>query len=201
MRVVFAHVPAADIFNANDPGLLWNVAKEYKDSWWDKKYDELRDLLRDVFIEEFDALTEHYSRLRDSIERDGIQNPIIITAGKPIWREPWMVPDSKYICESCGGSRLMIAKELGIEIPCIINDRIGIDGEPINSISEVLSKFSDKSYSVTYGPPVRVSPKRFSHMPKSYTFQEQQRCRRLIKEKQIALWKKWSAENTRKHGQ
>ena len=202
MKVRHAVLPASDIFNACDPSLLWNVAKDYGEAWWDSEYDELRAILFDLFVTEFDKMTGHYTRLRESIKSDGIKDPIIVTAGAPLWRESWMVPRNvkTYICESCGGSRLLIASELGIDVPCIINDRIGVDGEVLNSAADVIARFTEKSYQVTYGPPCRVLPVRFSHMDNDYTMREQQQCRRKVKEMMIQAAQNWKKENTRKCG-
>ena len=201
MLVKYALIPSGEIFNACHPALLHDVAVLYKGSWWDKEQDPLREMLGSYFIQRFDELTGHYSRLRESISRDGIKDPIVITAGNPIWRKPWMVPSDigPYICESCGGSRLVIAAELGIDVPCIINDQIGVDGELIKNSQEVSQRFSG-NYSIIYGPPVRVHPKSFSHMPNNYTFGDQQTCRRKVKAEMIALSKRWREANTRESG-
>jgi hypothetical protein len=202
VRVIYKEIPARKIFNANDPALLNDVAVEYRDDWWNSEYDELRDNLRSWFIELFDASTGHYTRLRESIAREGIQDPIIITAGKPLRREPWMLPSDcgDYICESIGGSRLMIAQEMDAIIPCIVNDQIGIRGKVLHSRLDVLGCFTSKTYVIEYGPPVKAIPRKFSHMPDTYSFGEQQKCRRHAKKIMIQRAKDWSAKNTKRCG-
>ena len=193
MKVLYSRLSANDIFNGNDPGLLWNVAKEYRESWWGAEFDELRCLLRNTFVKEFDRLTGHYTNLRRSIEQQGITDPIVITSGTPLRRESWMVPENvKYLCESVGGSRLLIAQELDLDVPCIINDTAGVDGKPLLK-SDVVALLPN--YRVDYGPPCIARPIRYSHMDHSYTFEEQQRCRRLAKSKQIQVWKMWKEQN------
>ena len=198
-RVAFKVIPADQIFNACDPSFMYDVALPYKERWWDAEQDSLRELLHDTFIDGFDALTGHYTRLRLSIKTMGLLNPIVITHGAAIWREPWMLPKDygQYVCESCGGSRLMIAQELGLDVPCIVN---GGDGEPLKDAAAVLDKFHDKTYQVDYGPPTRVTPRKFSHMPDYYRMGEQIRCRRLINQKMRNLAKTWSEQNMRKCG-
>lgn len=202
MRAVYRTLPASSIFNACDPGLLFNVAQWYGEDWWCPELDGLRGLLRDWFIELFDAETGHYTRLRESIARSGIENPIVITAGKAVWREAWMLPENvgPYICESCGGSRLMIATELGLDVPCVVNDQIGTIGEVLASADDVLAKFKDKRYTVDFGPPVRVHPQAFSHMPDNYTFRDQQVCRQKVKAEMIRRAENWKSENTNVFG-
>jgi hypothetical protein len=202
MHVVYKRIPATEIFNGCDPSLLYDVVLQYKDHWWDTAQDELRAVLRAKFIKEFDALTGHYTRLRASIKKHGLLNPIVVTAGAAIWRPSWMLPKDygEYLCESCGGSRLIIAQELGLDVPCIVNTNIDIGGERLNSIGDVRGKFHDKSYAIDYGPPTRVQPTRFEHMPDSYRMREQMICRQSIHREMVTLAKNWKPQNIRRCG-
>ena len=202
IRVAYKVIPSHQIYNACDPGLLHKVAVWFKEDWFNPEYDSLRLLLRDMFFDEFDKATGHYTHLRQSIIENGIQNPIVITAGKSIYREPWALPAgvSDYICESCGGSRLYIAQELGMDIPCIVNDQIGIGGETLKTTAEVLTKFADKTYDVTFTDRVRVQPKRLSHIPGNFTLEKQRICRRKVQAKMLEAAKNWKESNMRKCG-
>jgi hypothetical protein len=202
MHVIYKLIPADEIFNGCDPSMLYDVVIRYKDRWWDAAQDELRAMLRATFIKEFDALTGHYTRLRASIKEHGLLNPIVVTAGAALWRPAWMLPKDygEYLCESCGGSRLMIAQELGLDVPCVVNTRTDIGGEPLNNIRDVLGRFHDKSYSVEYGPPTRVQPTRFEHMPNSYRMREQMICRQSVHQKMVHLAKNWKPQNTKRYG-
>jgi hypothetical protein len=182
MRVVYTRLPAREICNGCDPGLFFDLATELKDTWWNEKYDPLRVLLRQWYIDLFDEATGHYTNLRKSIVKHGVQDPIIVTAGPPMRRAAWMLPPDcgQYVCETIGGSRLLFAQELDLEVPCIVNDQIGIDGEELFTADEVLERFVSKTLTITYGPPVVVSFTAFSHMDKDYTMRSQVLKRRAI---------------------
>lgn len=201
-QVAFKHIPASQIFNACDPSFMFDVASPYGKRWWDAEQDGLRELLHNTFVEGFDELTGHYTRLRKSIVARGILNPVVVTLGKPIYRKAWMLPKERapYLCESCGGSRLMIAQEMGLDVPCIVNSTINDGGEPLADGFAVLDKYHDKTYQVDYGPPTRVIPRRFEHMPDGYRMEQQVRCRRLINQKQRVLVANWKKQNMRKCG-
>jgi hypothetical protein len=202
VHIVYKVIPASEIYNACDPSWLYDVAVEYKERWWDAAQDELRAVLYDTFLNEFDALTGHYTRLRESINTHGLLNPIIVTHGKPIRRKPWSLPPEygDYICESIGGSRLIIAKELGLDVPCIVNTSDNIGGELLRNHCDVLDKFHDKSYSISLGPPLKVTPTKFEHMPNSYDMGVQINCRRQIHRKMVNLAKNWNGKSTSKSG-
>jgi len=196
MRVLYAKLPAQDIFNACDPAWFFDVAEPLKEVWWDEKYDPLRQLLHDSFVELFDESTRHYTNLRESIARHGIQDPIIVTAGTP-FRPAWMIPPwaGTYVCETIGGSRLMLAQELEIDIPCIINDRIGVEGKELRSPAEVISYFVHKDFELEWGPPVNLTFKTFSHMPDDYTMRMQVLKRRATKQEIINRANQWLRAN------
>lgn len=90
--------------------------------------------VNDAYYREMDRRTGHWSRLLESVARWGIQYPIVVTTGVPKIRDPGIVPreyqytDSKYwiVCESQGGSRILAAQKLGIKVPALINDHVGL---------------------------------------------------------------------------
>jgi len=177
--------------------MLWDVAVQYGEDWLDPALDPLRCLLREWYFELFESTSDFYERLKASILKEGILNPIVVTAGPSLNRPEWIVPKDygKYICESVGGSRLRVAQELGLSIPCIINDQIGVSGELLKDKGQVLSKFEDKSYCVQFGPPVKVDPTRYVHMPEAHTITVQQEFRRKTKPEIIRRAEEWRSEN------
>ncbi len=182
-----------EIFNACDPSLLHDVAIQYGEDWWSPQLDPLRQLLREWFFELFALSCDYFTRLEESIKREGVLNPVIVTAGPSLRRASWQVPENcgTYICESAGGSRLAIAQRLGIAVPAIINDQIGVAGEILKDQDAVFTKFSDKTYRITYGPPVIATPARYSHMPEGHTIEDQQRLRRATKPEMIRRAELW----------
>ena len=181
METHYAEIPAVDVYNACDPGDLYPVMLRFKERWW--SHSEYREQLRTWFIELFDAETGHYSRLRKSIEESGVKDPIVVTSGKPLRREAWMLPPDvgDLLCEQCGGSRLMIAQELLLTIPCIVNDRNNRFPGPDLSIEQIRAHFSSKSYDIRKTDQgVQIQPRTYSHMPSGYTFRDQQLARRKV---------------------
>lgn len=68
-----------------------------------------------------------YPKIRQSILDDGFWNPITVVAGRLIYDANWsLVPDyakkERLICFHTGGSRLFVAQELNIDVPCLIAD-------------------------------------------------------------------------------
>ena len=82
------------------------------------KYDVINPLLINNNIEpsenDMTQRTEWFEKLEQSIKKDGIRNPIIVTAR--------IDNGIKSITPRYGGSRLMIAQKYSIWIPCIIAD-------------------------------------------------------------------------------
>lgn len=162
--ITYAKLPPDQIYNGCDPSWVWRVARHYQDTWWEEH--ELRAQVRAWFIELFEHYTGgHYSRLRASIAEHGIRYPIIVTSGAPRRRERWMLPPDyafPFICEQNGGSRLMIAQELGMPVPCVIN---GPGGEEIDiqRVREIFGSEFNVSLHQEHG--VMTSPVKFLHLP------------------------------------
>ena len=87
-----------------------------------------------LYIEQFDAITHHWTDLADSITERGILYPVVVSTGIPRLRNPGDIPhylrsaDSKFwlVCENSGGGRILTAKMLGITVPAVINDRVDL---------------------------------------------------------------------------
>ena len=168
MKTVYAILRGQDIYNGTSPEHLYAVIERYRDSWWTDEFTPLRALVVKWFRELYEINTGgHYSKLRESVLKHGFQNPIIVTAGKSLRRPAWQLPPhwpQSYLCEANGGSRLALAQELDMELPCIING--DAPGEELRTLNDVRSKFTDKTYDLRRHPRhgVLSTPKYLSHL-------------------------------------
>lgn len=81
------------------------------------------------YITSLNKKNKFYIKLEESINRDGILNPVLIQAGycTEIYRKYLPEEHQKDLskclcCDRNGGSRLFIAQKLGLDVPCIISD-------------------------------------------------------------------------------
>lgn len=129
------------------------------------------DRINDLYIDFMDRYTGHWSRLLEHIDKWGIIYPIIINTGLPKQRPLSSVPmdlrgtDSKFWmnCESQGGLRILAAKKLGIRVPALINDHVGMfEGEKPATMRELAlhCKGLDQIYvSQSFGVRVNCYPR------------------------------------------
>lgn len=137
------------------------------------------------YIERMDQKNGFYRNLEKSILDEGVRNPILTTAGffSPAYMEvdpkpantknlkARVHPDLKnrmpeqIVCHMYGGSRLYMAQKHNLEIPCIINDFVGLlDGMPeLKSIEDVLQYFMDNPEHISQDERLGIS---FSALPK-----------------------------------
>lgn len=129
IHVRYGMIKANDIF-----GMVGRCGGGYNTLWadWSPKGRACRELVMKEFEEELDKICGHYSRLEESILKEGIRNPLIVTCGLPLWRNikhlpPEMMTKSQeqllLLEGGTGGSRLWIAQKYNLEVPCIINDQ------------------------------------------------------------------------------
>lgn len=104
------------------------------------------------YIDRLNNVNEFFIKLERSILEHGFKNPILINAGCVLPRKFDMLPtymqeDSEKIlfCHNNGGSRLWIATEHNLKIPCIVSDFIDrFEGEKeIKSREEFLACYND----------------------------------------------------------
>lgn len=127
-------IDARRVFNLTAPRWLPEAARLWASpaAWHSPDLDLMRAGLEAVYIEGFDKRTGHYRRLEESIRRDGVWNPVMLTTGRLFRRAELELPPAvradpdRVVCEYVGGSRLLIAARLGLEVPAIINDRAGV---------------------------------------------------------------------------
>lgn len=182
-------VPLNRIFNwlefRNHTSWCYWSHKGLQSHWWNDDVVEYRDFAHRTFLERFDRLTGYYTSMKSSIEEKGIIDPIRVATGIPTtlsMEEPFSIktlpphmqtnPSQYVYTHIFGGSRVMIAQELGIEeIPCIIYDNVK-DGTwdfcseklgPSNLKKEIESKFPSGNYFYSIGDRhVRVKTIRYS---------------------------------------
>lgn len=170
-------LPGRAIYNGSSPEHLYRVVKRYRGRWWLDDMAAVRVLVVQWFRELYEINTGgHYSKLKASVLEHGFQNPIIVTAGKSLRRPAWQLPPTwpqSYLCEANGGSRLALAQELDITIPCIING--DAPGEQLHSLEDVRGKFTDKTYDLRRHPEhgILSTPAFLSHLG-SYSMSENQ---------------------------
>lgn len=132
--VRIGRLAAGRVFNLTAPRWLPEVAHGWTGSapWLDARYEPLRDAVEAAYMAAFDRETGHYARLEESIRRDGIWNPVMVTTGPMMRRAETELPAAvrhdrnRVVCEWVGGSRLLVAQKLGLDVPVIVNDRANI---------------------------------------------------------------------------
>lgn len=115
-------------------GSVGRCGSGYNTRWidWSEQGRENLKNINDEWYERYDAITGHYTKLEESILKEGFRNPIVITCGKPYRRRMDFVDPhlrtkkDLLIMEGFdGGSRLWVAQKYNIPVPAIVNDRVG----------------------------------------------------------------------------
>ncbi len=152
ISVHYVILDPAEIF-----GMIGRCGGGYNTVWED--WSDAGRAARDAIIKDYEIgmnkLCGHYSKLKENISQEGFRNPLIVTCGPPMKRQlnhlpPEMIAKPKHewllLEGTTGGSRLWVAQELGLKVPCIINDRTGRFARypRIIRVSEALKYFKDK---------------------------------------------------------
>ena len=139
----------------------WVFFPELRATWWDENTVATRQQIQDLYIKFFDEATGHFTKLEESMLKDGFHAPVNTLTGLP--RDMYMQntfplksipqgadPNDALTTHTFGGSRTIIAQKLGIDIPCFIYDFTGAfrDAEPLTTQADVQQKFP-ASYRVT----------------------------------------------------
>jgi hypothetical protein len=130
-RVHFVVLPAQDIF-----GMVGRCGGGYNSQWtdWSDEGRKKREMIMKEFEEGLNAICGHYSRLEESILKEGIRNPVTITCGPPRKRtwahlppemHAWPHEQLLLLETTLGGSRLHVCQKHNFMIPCIVSDWTG----------------------------------------------------------------------------
>lgn len=207
--VRYAVLPPARIFNLTSPRYLPEISLKWrgKYNWHHMRYEPLRDIVEDHYVRRFNDVSGHYERLLDSVARDGFRNPIMVSAGRLERRKASELPpalrqrEDLLVSEYLGGSRLWAAQQLGVDVPCIVNDYAGVlpDAEVLPNIDAVLAKFTDAPgrFEMQRKGPVTINNLPFMHLPENerYGMSEQILVRRAIVGECKQKVAEWLAKN------
>lgn len=147
--VHFLEIPARDIFNYCGPYTIdhFPICAEWKQK------------RRDHGLRFIKKKNEFYEDLRRSIKQHGIRNPILASLGAkcllPFYDYPEELVthlDSIPICDRLGGSRLLVAQELGCNVPVLLCDWTGnySNLDNLNSPEKILPYFHDQPQRILF---------------------------------------------------
>jgi len=134
----------------------WVFFPELRKTWWKDETVAIRQRIQDLYIKYFDAETGHFTALEKSLSADGFHAPVNTCTGLP--RDMWLKnvfptksvppecqsdPDKVLFTHTFGGSRVIVAQKLGIDVPCIIYDFTGAfkEAERIATPAQLKAKF------------------------------------------------------------
>lgn len=211
MTVKFGYLSASEIFNLTNPRYLPHLALNWlgKDNWHSKRYEPLRDVIEEYYITTFDQYTNHYTYLRESIKKSGIQNPVVLSyGGLNIRHKKELPPDIRkninntFFSEHLGGSRIIVAKEMDINIPCIINDIHDTLITPsfiqCYTSDDVLSYFKSKPKHFHFNiDHVDINFMTYTHLPEEtrYDLRHQSKIRKKVLREINQIVSKWLYDN------
>jgi hypothetical protein len=151
MRVYFTLLDPHTIF-----GSVGRCGGGYNTVWedWSPSGRIARENITREYEEGLNAICGHYDKLNASILSEGFRNPLIVTRGYPLKRKTTQIPlevlkqplGERYILEGVtGGSRLWVAQEYNIPVPCIVNDRSSerVSNKLVTNSQEALTLFKD----------------------------------------------------------
>lgn len=146
IKIYFKELDARSIINLDQPAF-------YREFTSLHRYIQLPEYvhkhINELYIQQFDAATGHWSDLENSIRENGIKYPVAVCTGIPRLRDPAEIPaymrprDSKFwiVCENNGGGRILTAIKLGIPVPCVINDRVNLyEGQQEMKLQELVMR-------------------------------------------------------------
>lgn len=169
-QVKFVNLNANKIHNMCDPYYAQEFCR-LKNYW---SNPDLREYVRKRYIDEFNKSIGHYDILEEDILEYGIENPVLVTAGPPRWRNIRDLPpevkennsNRLLVCEVIGGSRLLVAQKYNLDVPCLVSDWVGRFNEmSITDEEKILSYFKHKPGSVDFTPNgLTVRAPNYSHL-------------------------------------
>lgn len=149
VKTYFAMLPASEIF-----GSVGRCGGGHNTVWedWSKQGRQHRAQIIQEFEAGINRICGHYTRLEASILAEGMQSPLVITCGPPFRRKMLhLPPEMRFLQPSnwltlegfTGGSRLWVAQQHNLMVPCFINDRTGrFEGsERITTTEQAAAKY------------------------------------------------------------
>lgn len=210
--VRYAVLSPSQIFNLTSPRYLPEISLKWmgRYHWHHFKYEPLRDAIEAHYVRRFNQASGHYERLLESVEREGFRNPIMVAGGCLERRRKVELPHAErhklddgklLVSEYLGGSRLWAAQQLGVDVPCIVNDYTDVlpDAEVLPHMNAVLAKFKDAPgrFEMPRKGPVTINSLPFMHIPKEerYSMEGQILVRRAIVAECKQKVSEWLAAN------
>jgi len=158
-------------FTDLDPNAVINLDQPCHQPEFGSVSLEIQSDINNEYIEIMDNTMGYWSHLMDHIEQWGVLYPIVVNTGLPKVRSLRTIPldkrasDSQYwmVCEQIGGLRLLAAQKLGIRVPALINDYVGLfkNHKPltIRELNGVCVGIDEIEISATFGVRIPHCPR------------------------------------------
>lgn len=160
----YAVVPADRIFNWLAPMNVtcWGFFPELREHWWTPENVKIRKRIQELYIEKFDKFAGHFSRLEQSMLKDGFHAPVSTITGVPrgMYQNdefPLKVlppelrnnPNHVLCTHTFGGSRVIVAQKHNMDVPCLIYDYTNAfpEAETLKTQGQIKAKFNG-AYSI-----------------------------------------------------
>ncbi len=169
VKLRFVELEANKIFNWLNPMNVtcWCAFHEWHSTWWEPETVNRREHFAKIWTEEFDKITGHFSRLEESIQKDGMHHPINAVSGSfrcahlkdqvnsTIAFPPELQarPNETIYSHTFGGSRLTIAQKYGMTVPCAIHDFENLFNEQPEITAQNYKEWFGDSYIFTTNTP------------------------------------------------
>jgi hypothetical protein len=135
----------------------------YNTIWsdWSERGRAAREQIMQEYEQQLNELCGHYTKLEESILKEGVRNPVIVTCGTPKKRSMDLLPPELraqspnrllLLETSTGGSRLHVCQKHNLTIPCLVNDWNGrfADQPLVPTDRAALQYYQDPPQSLTF---------------------------------------------------
>ena len=205
VKLRYVELEANKVFNWLNPQNItcWLAYYDWHKTWWEPETVERRKRFGEIWTNEFDKITNHFSKLEKSIRDDGIIYPINTATGPlrdaylgEVVNSPIVFPPEYYddisksiYSHTFGGSRLTIAQKHNITVPCIVHDFSNLFEDAEEVTQGNMEKWFANDYIFASGTPY-LRLKKHSHIGagkysgmNNETRIAQQEAKRITKEK------------------
>ena len=168
VKLRFVELDSNKIFNWLNPENVTCFCNfgEWHDIWWEPEIVKRRKEFGKIWTEEFNKITGHFSKLEDSILKNGINHPISAVTG-PLrgthldgegtgkFFPPNIQSDiqNAIYSHTFGGSRLTIAQKHGMIIPCAVHDFSNLFENEPEMLANNYTKWCSANYNFTGAMP------------------------------------------------